>query len=177
LFIFKNQQNHKLEYKITFKSHPHCMWEFINELHLPEVVPISRYDASTSVSPTDASHSHCRYSASLGPPLTKTQWKSVIIEDIGSHVCMFFELFTCTSFNHGTRSQGPSWSQTSYLIGLRFALVTRRYSLRPIILDTFYWNKNIKKFERNLQKCPTRTSSRFESTFQWAILHPKWSCQ
>jgi len=46
-------------------------------------------------------------------------------------------------------------------------------TLCPLIIDTFDGNKNIRESMRNFQKCLTRTKSKFESVFQWAILYQK----
>jgi hypothetical protein len=49
---------------------------------------------------------------------------------------------------------------------IRRVTLAKIYSLRSIILYTFYKNKNNRESMRNLHKCPTRTSTGFESTFQ-----------
>jgi hypothetical protein len=46
-----------------------------------------------------------------------------------------------------------------------------------LYLVLFMEIKILRKSVKNLQKCPIKIWSRFESTFQWAILYPKWSWQ
>jgi hypothetical protein len=63
------------------------------------------------------------------------------------------------------------------LFAMLMRMNLRWHSFQPKLLECFDWNTNVKESMKNLLKCPTRIYSEFEQIFQWAILHPKWSCR